>query len=164
MVSKGITLGAASARLSAAPAEVIAARSEGKNGSVAGKAGDAPDEAATAGRRIALADDEPDLVFVLVTMISKWNYDLEMIADDGTQLVTAIAERKIHPHIVLMDYRMKGTDGLTAAKKILLLDPSIRIIIASADDSARAEVAKAGLGFLQKPFSSAQLKRALDSP
>jgi len=122
-----------------------------------------PSEGRTAGKRIALADGEPDLVSVLEMMIRKWNYIIEMITNDGAQLVSAISEKKIHPQIVLMDYRMKGINGLAAAQKILKLDPKIKVIIASADDSARDDVAKAGLAFLQKPFSSVQLKRALDA-
>lgn len=97
-------------------------------------------------------------------MIRNWNYVLEMIASDGDQLVIAIAEKKIRPEIVLMDYRMKTTNGLEAAKKIRSIDPSIRVIIASADDYAKTEAEKVGLTFLQKPFSSDQLKRALAGP
>jgi CheY-like chemotaxis protein len=117
-----------------------------------------------AGRRIAIADDEEDLIAVLVIMLRKWNYSVEMAASDGAEIVDAIANKKIRPQVVLMDYRMKATNGLEAAKRILCLDPSIKVIVTSADDSIRLRVAEAGLVLLPKPYSSAQLKRALDGP
>jgi CheY-like chemotaxis protein len=143
--------------------EVSLLRSGFLSRAAASFSGAAP-ETAGAGKRIAIADDEEDLIAALVTMLRSWNYTLEMTASDGAQIVEAIAEKKIRPQIVLMDYRMKATNGLEAAKKILLLDPSVKVIIASADDSIRQQVAEAGLAFLLKPFSSAQLKHALSDP
>jgi two-component system response regulator HydG len=112
--------------------------------------------------RIAIVDDEEDIISALKLMVRNWGYVVEATANDGTQVVDAIAKKKIHPVVVLMDYRMKEMNGLEAARKIHLLDPSIRIIIESADDSAEAEVKKAGLGYLRKPFTSVQLKGALE--
>jgi CheY-like chemotaxis protein len=118
-------------------------------------------EEGTVNKRIAIADDEEDLLAALVIMLRSWNYKVEMTASEGAEIVEAIAQKKIWPQVVLMDYRMKATNGLEAAKKILLLDPSIKVVVVSADDSVRPQVAEAGLAFLLKPYSSAQLKRTL---
>jgi CheY-like chemotaxis protein len=130
---------------------------------VASSPSGAAPETATAGKRIAVADDEEDLLAALVMMLRNWHYEVEMTTNDGAKIVEAIAQKKIRPQIVLMDYRMKATNGLEAAKKIRLLDPSIKVVIVSADDSARPQVAEAGLAFLLKPFASAQLKSTLMS-
>jgi CheY-like chemotaxis protein len=63
-----------------------------------------------------------------------------------------------------MDYRMKTMNGLEAAKQIHVPDPSIKIVIASADDAIGPEAKSARWTFLQKPFSLAQLERLLSAP
>ncbi len=116
---------------------------------------------ATSETRIVIVDDEEDIIAALKLMVERWGYVVEATASDGTQVVDGIAKKKMRPAIVLMDYRMKKMNGLEAAEKIRLIDPSIRIIVESADDAAEPEVTKAGLSFLRKPFTAAQLRSAL---
>jgi hypothetical protein len=61
----------------------------------ASSSGLAPETAA--GKRIAIAGDEEDLIVALAIMLRSWNYTLEMTASDGAQIVDAIAEKKIRP-------------------------------------------------------------------
>lgn len=70
-------------------------------------------------------------------------------------------EKGIHPDLILMDYRMPVMDGLQAAGKILEASPWVKIIIATADDSVRADVEAAGLLFIQKPFSIQALEEKI---
>jgi two-component system, chemotaxis family, chemotaxis protein CheY len=112
-------------------------------------------------RKLVIVDDEDDLVTLFTKMIHKWGYTLEMVTSDGGELVAAIGEGKVRPDVVLMDYRLKSIDGIEAAKKIITLDPSIKIVIFSADDSPRGEALRSGFTFLPKPCSLAELKRAI---
>jgi CheY-like chemotaxis protein len=118
-------------------------------------------EVVATGKRIVIVDDEEDIIAVLSLMVRKWGYVVEATASDAAHVVDAIAKKELHPEVVLTDYRMKAMNGLDAAEKIRLIDPSIMVIIESADESIRPEVMKAGLTFLQKPFTAAQLEGAL---
>jgi len=65
---------------------------------------------------------------------------------------------RIQPDDVVIDYRMKVMNGLEAAKSIRSEDPLARIVLGSADDSIEQDAISPGFVFLQKPFSSGQLK------
>jgi two-component system chemotaxis response regulator CheY len=120
------------------------------------------DSPATAeARKVVIVDDEEDLVTLFTKMIRKWGYALEMVTSDGSELVAAIAEGRVRPDVVLMDYRLKSMNGIDAARKVVTLDPSIKIIIFSADDSPRGEALRSGFTFLPKPCSLAELKRTI---
>jgi CheY-like chemotaxis protein len=121
------------------------------------------DDRAASNRKIVIVDDEEDLVALFTKMIRGWGYDLAMVASDGNDIVDAIALGSVRPDVVLMDYRLKTMNGIDAAKKIHAIDPLIRIIIFSADDSTRGDALSAGFEFLSKPCSLAELKRALSS-
>jgi CheY-like chemotaxis protein len=113
-------------------------------------------------KRIAIVDDEEDLLAVYSMMVKSWGHRVEFTGSDGTDLVKAFVENKIQPDIVLLDHRMRAMNGLEAAKRIRASHPSIRIVIVSADDSVREEAIRAGFIFLQKPFSRAKLKDILN--
>jgi CheY-like chemotaxis protein len=118
-------------------------------------------ESVAQARTIVIVDDEEDIIAALSLMVRNWGYVVEATASDGSQVVDAISQKKIRPEVVLMDYRMKTMNGLEAAERIRLFDPSIRIILESADDAIEAEVTKAGFAFLRKPFTASQLRSAL---
>ena len=113
-------------------------------------------------KRIAIVDDEEDLLMVYSMMVKSWGHRVEFTGRDGRDVVQAFIENKIQPDIVLLDHRMRAMNGLEAAKRIRASNPSVRIVIVSADDSVREEAIRAGLIFLQKPFSKAKLKDILD--
>jgi CheY-like chemotaxis protein len=112
-------------------------------------------------RKVVIVDDEEDLVTLFTKMVLKWGYTLEMVTSDGGDLVAAIAEGEVRPDVVLMDYRLKSMNGIEAGKKVTSLDPSIKIVIFSADDSRRGDALRWGFAFLPKPCSLAELKRAI---
>jgi CheY-like chemotaxis protein len=49
-----------------------------------------------------------------------------------------------------MDYRLQGTNGIEASKRILQHNPPIRIVLATADDSLDQQSASAGVYYLRK--------------
>lgn len=61
--------------------------------------------------------------------------------------------RTLKPHVVLMDVKMPGIGGLEATKKLLAIDPGIRIVAVTAcdDDLYPERLMKAGaLGYITK--------------
>jgi DNA-binding NarL/FixJ family response regulator len=78
--------------------------------------------------RVLLVDDEA-LVRGGLRMILESAEDLEVVgeADDGSKAVDAV--RLHRPDVVLMDVRMPGLDGLSAAAQVLALANPPRVVI-----------------------------------
>ena len=86
--------------------------------------------------RILLADDEQDLLSQYTTMLEDRGHSV-VTASDGELCVTAYAKEyasgQENPFgAVVLDYSMPNMNGLDAAKEILAINPSQRIIFASA--------------------------------
>ena len=65
---------------------------------------------------------------------------------DGRQAVAICENRR--PDWVLIDVRMKSLDGLSAARKILLCAPEIKIVIVADDTDERTRQAAVKAGAL----------------
>lgn len=92
--------------------------------------------------------------------------DMSVVGDagDGAEAIRAVAE--LRPDVVLMDVRMPGTDGLTAARRILSGDSAARpriLMLTTFDlDDYVYEALRAGCsGFLLKDAPAAELVRAV---
>ncbi len=106
---------------------------------------------------ILVIDDEQEIR----TMISNF------LSIKGYQVVTAVAGEEAllkiaanRPQLVLCDIRMPGMDGLMVLKKIVAIDPSIKVVMLSAiqDEDVVAEAFKEGASdYLIKPCSLTKL-------
>lgn len=111
--------------------------------------------------RVLLADDEPDLLFQYTTLLEDRNHHVVSTAD-GELCVTAYAKEYASSQenpfdAVVLDYSMPNMNGLDAAKEILAIHPSQRIIFASAyvQETLLDSIKNLGqiVELLQKPFS-----------
>jgi CheY-like chemotaxis protein len=86
--------------------------------------------------KILLADDEPDLLSQYRTILEDRKHLVVTSNDGGACVTTYTKEFKADPEnafdAVVLDYSMPKMNGLDAAKEILALNPSQRIIFASA--------------------------------
>ncbi len=112
--------------------------------------------------RIAIVEDERDLVGVYRYALRDLGYTEEFVGYDGSEIVEALMQEQVHPDIILMDYRMPRMSGLDAAMRIREVNRSVRIIIATADDSIIGKAHASGLETIQKPFSLAELRAILN--
>ncbi len=114
-------------------------------------------------RKIMIVDDS----MVLREHIEKFSasHDFEVIAKarDGSD---AIAKFKHYePDIVTMDLTMPHIDGIECIKALIGIDPDVKILVVSAlsdKHTALTAISLGARGFLNKPFTEAQLVDALN--
>jgi DNA-binding NarL/FixJ family response regulator len=102
--------------------------------------------------RILLADDQPLVRAGLRTVLAS-DPGLEIVAEaaDGRSALAAVD--RYRPDVALLDIRMPGMDGLTAAESLRASHPAVRVMIITTFDEDRyiARALDAGVhGFLLK--------------
>jgi DNA-binding NarL/FixJ family response regulator len=101
---------------------------------------------------VLVADDDPVVRFGL-SMMLRGAADLRVVAEaaDGAEAVELAARHE--PHVVLMDIRMPGTDGITATETLRARSPATQVVVLTTFD-ADAHVLRAlragAAGFLVK--------------
>jgi len=103
-------------------------------------------------KRILIADDEPDTLFFLTTILSKKGYEV-IACKNAFEVAIRIAEQ---PDLVLLDINMPGKKGTEVCKEIKnnSLTSSIPIILISGNDDVAAECRNCSANtFLQKPIT-----------
>lgn len=113
-------------------------------------------------RRVLIVEDEAILAIELSMLVQRFGY--EVCATASSERTALIAAEKHRPDLVLMDIRLaERSDGITAAAKIhdAWSIPSL-FVTAHADPETHARAKAAGaIGFVHKPYSVAELHRAL---
>ena len=111
--------------------------------------------------KIAIVDDEKELTTLYSKVIKKMGYPVPSIFYDGSSIVYALAKDRQSFDVIIMDYRMPEMNGLEAAKIIKRYRKDTKIILTTAYTHLEKEALSAGLSFLAKPFSIAQLAECL---
>jgi two-component system, NtrC family, nitrogen regulation response regulator NtrX len=105
-------------------------------------------------RRILVIDDEQGIRAALGQLLEFEGYEVHTIpnAADG------ITEyQKWRPHLVFLDVKMAGMDGMEALKKIRELDPTATVVMISGHATIRTAVEATQLGayeILEKPLDT----------
>jgi CheY-like chemotaxis protein len=107
--------------------------------------------------KIALVDDEKELLSVYSNALEKLGYPTPLIFTNGTSLIRALMNDSEALYLILMDYRMPEMNGIEAAKILKRYRPQTRVVIMSAYDFVEEKADDLGLSFLRKPFSLEQL-------
>lgn len=111
--------------------------------------------------RILVADDEQPIVQFLAEVLRRKGYTVD-IASNGAEAFEMA--KFLRPHLVLLDIRMPGMDGLEALRRIMAVDPIVRVIVVTAvrDQSVAEEVLKMGaVDYITKPFELERLSTAV---
>jgi DNA-binding NarL/FixJ family response regulator len=102
--------------------------------------------------RVVVVDDHRSFAEALrVALDLERGVEVAAVCHDGAEALAAV--RRKRPHVVLMDLRMPGVDGIAATKAVLEARPEARVVVLSGHDE-EADVAQAveagAAGFLSK--------------
>ncbi len=108
---------------------------------------------------ILLADDQ-ELVRTGLRMILTAEDDFEVVGEaaDGHEAVDLAGS--LRPHVVLMDIRMPGLDGIEATRRITASQPDVRVLMLTTFDRSQLvydSLLAGASGFLLKDAPSQQL-------
>ena len=107
-------------------------------------------------KTILAIDDELSIREAFKLILSD-DYDLQLAAS-GEAALQKVADQKIH--MAFLDIRMPGMDGLETLRKILQIDPSVRVIMVTAvnDVQKASEAIRVGaVNYIIKPFDVEQI-------
>ena len=112
--------------------------------------------------RVVVAEDEAIIRLDLKEMLEEEGFEVVGEAADGDAAVRLAAETA--PDLVIMDIKMPGLDGLSAAERISKeTSTAILILTAFSQRDLVSRAAEAGaLGYLVKPFQKSDLLPAID--
>ncbi|MGH2755037.1 MAG: ANTAR domain-containing response regulator [Actinomycetota bacterium] len=112
--------------------------------------------------KILIAEDEAIIRLDLKEMLEEEGFDVVGEAADGDAAIRLARERD--PDLVIMDVKMPGMDGLTAAEKITEDELSAVLILTafSQKDLVRRAAEAGAIGYLVKPFQKSDLMPAID--
>lgn len=109
-------------------------------------------------RRILVVDDNTSALKVINAILTQENYAVYTASDpyDAIELI-----KKETIHLILLDLKMPGMDGIELYKRIKEIDNSVAVIIMTAYGTVESAVQAMKLGidnYLQKPLNFDELK------
>jgi two-component system, response regulator PdtaR len=112
--------------------------------------------------RVLIAEDEAIIRLDLKEMLEEEGFDVVGEASDGDAAIRLARER--NPDLVIMDIKMPGLDGLSAAERIVSESlAAVLILTAFSQRDLVQRAAQAGaIGYLVKPFQKSDLVPAIE--
>jgi two-component system nitrogen regulation response regulator NtrX len=105
-------------------------------------------------RKVLIVDDEPGIRQALGQLLEFEGYDVKS-ADNATDGITMYQSWR--PHLVFMDVKMAGIDGLEALKRLREIDPSAVVVMISGHATIQTAVEATQRGaydILEKPLDT----------
>lgn len=109
-------------------------------------------------KKMAIVEDVPQVAEAYALTLRLYGHEVALSLRSGEECMKAALIGKLADvDCVLLDYNMAGMDGLRVGKVLKELKPTIRVIIASANDEIEEISRSEGFDCLKKPFSTSQL-------
>jgi len=105
-------------------------------------------------RRVLVVDDEKGIREALTQLLEYEDIAVRACAS-GSEALSLYAE--FRPHLVLLDVKMQGMDGLETLRKLRELDPRAQVVMISGHGTIQTAVEATQLGaydFLEKPLDT----------
>ena len=115
-------------------------------------------------KRVLIVDDSMLMRRMIRDSLTDGGWEVVAEAANGEEAVQQFREYK--PDAVTMDIVMPGTDGLFALERILVFDPSAKVVVVSALNQTKLisdAIRKGAQDFIAKPFLPEQLQETIDS-
>lgn len=129
-----------------------------------------PAKRPSSARRILLVDDDPIVLRTLRTMLERLGHRV-IVAEDGAEALRVFERHCAELDLVLIDMVMPQVGGLDCFLRMQKIQPGVKAVLStgySRDKRVQAALDAGMIGFLQKPYSVAQLDemlaRALGKP
>jgi two-component system, response regulator PdtaR len=112
--------------------------------------------------RVVVVEDESLIRLDLVEMLTEAGYEVVGQAGDGESGVRLV--REMRPDVVLMDVKMPGLDGVSAAEALAAdsIAPIVLLTAFSHADLVERALAAGVQGYVVKPFTLAELRPAIE--
>jgi len=112
------------------------------------------------GRRILIAEDDPDVLLVLTDRLESFGYEVTPVTN-GREAVEEV--RRTAYTIVLLDIMMAEMDGIEALSRIRGTEPTLPVVMISANrERAVASLAEGAQAYLLKPVDPGHLKATVE--
>ncbi|MBI4536456.1 MAG: response regulator [candidate division NC10 bacterium] len=111
--------------------------------------------------RIMVVDDEPDAVELLQEFLVAKGYEV-LTATAGEEALQKVREER--PHLILLDVRMPGMNGLEVLRRVRQIDQEVGVIMVTAvneEETGREALALGAFDYVVKPLDLAYLERSL---
>ncbi|MFA5204096.1 MAG: ATP-binding protein [Lentisphaeria bacterium] len=118
-----------------------------------------PAQARTTGATLLVTDDDPEARFVMCRHLALAGFKT-LEAGDGNQAVAVFQEHRQHIAGVLLDLKMPNMNGEAAFAEIQRQAPGFPVLLVSGyseDEAHRLFAGRPWAGFLQKPFTAAEM-------
>src|SRR5215213_666554 len=105
-------------------------------------------------RKVLIVDDEPGIRQALGQLLEFEGYEVHA-ADNATDGITQYQSWR--PHLVFMDVKMAGIDGIEALKRLRQLHPNATVVMISGHATIQTAVEATQLGaydILEKPLDT----------
>ena len=115
------------------------------------------------GGTVMLVDDEAMIIEVGTAMLQKLGYDV-LAAADGESALSLYRKEQARINLVILDMVMPGMGGGETFDQLKSFDPDVKVLLSSGyslDGQATEIIRRGCVGFIQKPFSLAQLSAKL---
>ncbi|MCP4375595.1 MAG: response regulator [bacterium] len=112
---------------------------------------------------ILIADDEETVCAVGKQMLERMGFDV-LLVSDGREAVSTFKANTSEISCILLDLTMPHMDGEEAFRELRRIKPDVAVILCSGyneQDATQRFAGKGLAGFLQKPYSMAELRAKL---
>jgi two-component system response regulator YesN len=113
--------------------------------------------------RIMLVDDEPDILRAFKLILKTGGFKNVQIVDDGLEAVAGFEKDHNATDLVLIDWKMRKLDVISATRTIKSINLKTKAIIFSGFDELLKSDEKLFEAFLKKPVRSSNLIDAITS-